>query len=206
MKKVPLHFKIILGLVLGVIYALLSSTWGWSEFTINWIDPFGRIFINLLKLIAVPLVLFSIIIGISGFGDASRLGRLGIKTLVTYLVTTILAVGVGLLLVNTFNPGQFVDEGQRLKKRIAYELWVADTEGVEILDGECALCDADEATVSIVKAEMAERGVDDWTAQKLDIAKKKKEDGPLDFLVNMVPNNIFVSFNDSLLLIGVLVI
>ena len=200
MKKLPLHFKIILGLVLGVIYALLSSSWGWSEFTINWIDPFGRIFINLLKLIAVPLVLFSIISGISGFGDASRLGRLGIKTLTTYLVTTILAVGVGLLLVNSFDPGQFVDEEQRLKNRIAYELWVADTEGVEILDGKCALCDADEATVGLVKAEMAEKGVDDWTAQKLDIAKKKKQDGPLDFLVNMVPNNIFVSFNDSLML------
>lgn len=181
-------------------YALLGSKMGWSGFTIDWIDPFGKIFINLLKLIAVPLVLFSIISGISSFGDASRLGRLGVKTLLTYLVTTVLAVGVGLLLVNTINPGKFVDADQRLKNRIAYELWVADTEGVEILDGECAICDADEKLIGDVRAEMAAKGQDEWTAEKLDIARTKKEEGPLDFLVKMVPSNIFISFNDSLML------
>lgn len=200
MKRIPLHFKIILGLVLGIIYALIGSKLGWSEFTINWIDPFGRIFINLLKLIAVPLVLFSIIGGISSFGDASRIGRLGVKTLLTYLVTTLLAVGLGLLLVNTINPGKFVDDDQRLKNRIAYELWVSDTEGVEILDGKCAICDADESLIGEVKADMAAKGQDEWTAEKLDLAKKKKESGPLDFLVDMVPSNIFISFNDSLML------
>ena len=124
MKRIPLHTKIIAGLVLGVLYALLSSKMGWSEFTINWIDPFGRIFINLLKLIAVPLVLFSIISGISSFTDTSKLGRMGAKTLLTYLMTTLLAVGIGLVLVNSFQPGKFVDEEQRLKNRISYELWV----------------------------------------------------------------------------------
>ena len=60
MKKLPLHVKIIIGLVLGIIWAFASSALGWNQFTINWIDPFGQIFIRLLKSIAVPLVLFSI--------------------------------------------------------------------------------------------------------------------------------------------------
>ena len=64
MKKLALHWKILIGLFLGIIWAVLSSFFGWSEFTLNWIDPFGTIFINLLKLVAVPLVLFSIIKGI----------------------------------------------------------------------------------------------------------------------------------------------
>ena len=200
MKNIPLHAKIIGGLILGVLYALLSSKMGWSEFTINWIDPFGRIFINLLKLIAVPLVLFSIIGGISGFTDTSKLGRMGVKTLLTYLATTLLAVAIGLLLVNTFQPGKFVDEELRLKNRISYELWVAETDGVEILDGKCALCEADEALIGTVKADRLEKGVDEWVADKLEIAKTKKKEGPLDFLVKMVPSNIFLSFTDSLML------
>ncbi|MEO1255679.1 MAG: cation:dicarboxylase symporter family transporter, partial [Bacteroidota bacterium] len=71
MKNLPLHVKIIIGLVAGVIYAFISSALGWNQFTINWIDPFGTIFIRLLKFIAVPLVLFSIISGISGLSDIS---------------------------------------------------------------------------------------------------------------------------------------
>lgn len=77
MKKLALHWKIIIGLVLGIIWALLSSQLGWSEFTIDWIAPFGKIFINLLKLIAVPLVLVSIISGVANIGDPSSLGRMG---------------------------------------------------------------------------------------------------------------------------------
>ena len=69
LKNLPLHVKIIIGLVLGIIYALLSSYLGWNQFTLNWIDPFGEIFIRLLKFIAVPLVLFSIIAGISSLTD-----------------------------------------------------------------------------------------------------------------------------------------
>ncbi|MCK5907510.1 MAG: cation:dicarboxylase symporter family transporter, partial [Flavobacteriales bacterium] len=84
-KKLALHWQIVIGLVLGVIWALLSSKFGWSQFTLNWIDPFGQIFINLLKLIAVPLVLFSIIGGVTGIGDPEKLGRMGFKTLGLYL-------------------------------------------------------------------------------------------------------------------------
>lgn len=91
MSKLALHWKIIIGLVLGIIWAFAASALGWNEFTKNWIDPFGVIFIRLLKFIAVPLVLFSIISGISELKDISKLGRLGAKTLGIYLITTISA-------------------------------------------------------------------------------------------------------------------
>ena len=79
MKKPSLPVQIILGLVLGMPWALLSSSMGWSDFTIDWIAPFGTIFINLLKLIAIPLVLFSIIAGIGNLSDTATLGRMGVK-------------------------------------------------------------------------------------------------------------------------------
>ena len=68
-----------------------------------YIQPFGDIFINLLKLIAVPLVLFSIISGVTSLGNIQKLGRMGIKTLLTYVATTMAAVVIGLALVNVFH-------------------------------------------------------------------------------------------------------
>ena len=134
MKKIALHWQIIIGLILGIVWALLSSTLGWSQFTIDWIAPFGKIFINLLKLIAVPLVLFSIINGVSSIGDPKSLGRMGGKTLAAYLVTTVIAVSLGLLLVNLIKPGKLIDEQSRIDNRIGYEVWAADN-NVEIKDG-----------------------------------------------------------------------
>lgn len=121
-KKLALHWKIIIGLLLGIIWAYISANFGWSTFTKNWIAPWGEIFINLLKLIAIPLVLFSIIVGISGLSDIKRLGRVGIKTLGIYLLTTVFAVSLGLVLVNVIKPGKYLDENQRVKNRITYEL------------------------------------------------------------------------------------
>jgi len=100
-----LHWRILIGLVLGVIVAFISSSLGLSRFIIQWIDPFGQIFIKLLKLLAVPLVLFSIIKGIAGLSDITKLGRIGVKTLGFYVCTTLIAVSVGLFLVNTIQPG-----------------------------------------------------------------------------------------------------
>ncbi len=98
MKKLALHWKIIIGLFLGVLWAVLSGFFGWSEFTMNWLAPWGRIFISLLKLIAIPLVLFSIIGGIVGLGDPKHLGKIGLRTLGMYLLTTVFAISIGLLL------------------------------------------------------------------------------------------------------------
>ena len=76
MRKLALHWKIIIGMVLGVLYGLIASKMGWVDFTNDWIKPWGKIFINLLKLIAVPLVFASLIKGVSSLSDISKLSRI----------------------------------------------------------------------------------------------------------------------------------
>jgi Na+/H+-dicarboxylate symporter len=106
-KKIPLHTKIIAGLVLGLIFGLVViKTPIPNSFTLDYIKPIGTIFINALKMIAVPLVLASLIVGVSNLGDISKLSRIGGKTIGTYLVTTVLAITIGLVLVNIFKPGK----------------------------------------------------------------------------------------------------
>src|SRR5690606_36715210 len=134
-KRIPLHFRIIIGLLLGVVWAFVSGYLGWQQFTAWWIAPFGQIFINLLKLIAVPLVLFSIIHGIAGLADTRSLGRLGIKTLGLYLVTTVLAVSMGLLLVNAIQPGNKIDPSLQTVNRLSYELWAGE-HNIAVKDGK----------------------------------------------------------------------
>ena len=73
MKKVALHWQIIIGLLLGLAYGIVSANYGWGDFTSNWIAPFGTIFINLLKLIAMPLVLSSLISGVASLSDVKKL-------------------------------------------------------------------------------------------------------------------------------------
>ncbi len=194
MKKIPLHFQIIIGLVLGVVWALLSSSFGWSKFTINWIDPFGLIFIRLMKLIAVPLVLFSIIQGVSGLSNINKLGRIGIKTLATYIVTTVLAITVGLLIANIVKPGALVNQEQRLLNRKNYEAWVAKKDGVEILDNR-KLSNSEEIN---------SQKEDQFLIEKLETVQKRKEQGPLQFLVDMVPENLFSSLGDNALMLQVI--
>ncbi|SDL78948.1 Na+/H+-dicarboxylate symporter [Catalinimonas alkaloidigena] len=105
-KKLPLHTQIILGLVLGLVWGLVSAWLGWSpKITTDYIKPFGTIFVNLLKMIAVPLVLASLIVGVSSLSDISKLSRIGGKTIGIYLCTTVVAVTVGLLAVNLIRPG-----------------------------------------------------------------------------------------------------
>jgi len=199
-KKIPLHWRIIIGLVLGVLWALLASTLGWSEFTLNWIAPWGTIFINLLKLIAVPLVLFSIIQGIASLSDTSSLGRMGLKTIGLYLVTTVIAVSSGLLLVNTIKPGELVDQEQRIVNRISYEIWRNES-GAQILDEFNYLSDPEYASYRVAGQEkFAEDSSNQEANKKIAAAKKNKEQTPLQFVVDMVPSNIFISFNDSLML------
>jgi Na+/H+-dicarboxylate symporter len=204
MSKLALHWQIIIGLVAGILWAILSSTLGWSEFTLNWIDPFGVIFINLLKLIAVPLVLFSIISGISGLSDTSSLGRMGFKTLVAYLVTTVFAISIGLTLVNTFKPGTLVDESQRRSNRVRYELWVAETPGVEKLDDVNLLANLGEEEKEALRAEELALAQNATVQSKMESAKQTKDAGPLQFVVDMVPNNIFFSLNDNGLMLQVI--
>ena len=73
MKKIALHWQIIIGLFLGLAYGIFASNMGLNQFTTNWISPFGTIFINLLKLIAMPLVLSSLITGVASLSDIKKL-------------------------------------------------------------------------------------------------------------------------------------
>ncbi|MDH5381741.1 MAG: dicarboxylate/amino acid:cation symporter, partial [Cyclobacteriaceae bacterium] len=203
--KIPIHLKIIIGLILGIIWAIVSSYMGWAEFNVIWIKPFGTIFINLLKLIAVPLVLFSIIAGVASLSDIKRLGRMGVKTLTVYLVTTFIAVTVGLALVNTYKPGDRINEDQHIDNRISYELWAKDN-NIEILDNKCLSCDqANFARVEKIRKIMSLEPIDPTVAEKLETASKQKQEGPMRFIVDMIPSNIFVSLNDNSLMLQVIV-
>tara|TARA_Y100001972_G_scaffold129000_1_gene193334 strand:+ start:14201 stop:15622 length:1422 start_codon:yes stop_codon:yes gene_type:complete len=191
-RKLPLHVKIIIGLVLGIIWAFISSSLGWNQFTINWIDPFGTIFIRLLKFIAVPLVLFSIISGISGLSDVSKLGRMGFKTISIYLLTTVFAVTVGLGLVNLFKPGATIDDDQRIKNRISYELWVEETDGVKPKDNKDFLNDPQYASqVAEIANDPNREQTDSKVERTMQSAMQAKDASPLQPLVDMVPENIF---------------
>ena len=151
MKKLALHWKIIIGMVLGVVYGLIANQLGWVDFTNDWIKPWGKIFVNLLKLIAVPLVFASLIKGVASLSDISKLSRIGGKTIAIYLVSTVIAVTIGLLLVNTVKPGDGFDKD------------------------------------SISKTEQIEEGAN----KKIKAAENVKDGGPLQFLVDIVPTNIF---------------
>ena len=137
-------------MILGVLYGLLASKMGWVDFTNDWIKPWGKIFINLLKLIAVPLVFASLIKGVSSLSDISKLSRIGSKTIGIYLFTTLVAVTFGLLLVNIIQPGTSFSEEKRMELKEQY---------------------ASNA------------------ASKIAFAKDVKEDGPLQFIVDIVPSN-----------------
>jgi Na+/H+-dicarboxylate symporter len=212
MKDLPLHWKIIIGLILGVFYSLISSWLGWNEFTINWIDPFGSIFIRILKFIAVPLVLFSIIGGVAGLQDVSKLGRMGGKTMLFYLATTVFAIAVGLIFVNVFKPGTFIEEDQRIKNRVEYELWVQSTIGGAPKDGKSYLTDP-ELQPMVQKAlgadgmEKIKQKLADSPSSitdKIKAANRQKESRPLDFLVDMVPQNIILSISNNKLMLQVI--
>jgi len=150
MKNLALHWKIIIGMVLGVVFGLLAITIGWDQFTSDWIKPFGTIFINLLKLIAVPLVFASLIKGVASLSDISKLSRIGSRTIALYLVSTVLAVTTGLFIVNTIQPGKYFSEEKRIEFK---EKYASKTEA------------------------------------KMEAAAQVKDQGPLQFLVDIVPQN-----------------
>ena len=159
MNKLSLHWKIIFGMVLGVIIGLIfSSINGGNEIITNWVKPFGTIFINSLKLIAIPLILASLIKGISDLKDISKLSSMGGLTITTYLTTTVIAVSIGLLVVNMIKPGKTISEETRIELVQAYS------------------SNAD---------------------QKREVAKEKKESGPLQPLVDLVPSNFLGAASEN---------
>ena len=166
MKKLPLHLRIILGMLLGVICgAAFTKFENGNAFILDWVKPFGTIFINALKLIAMPLIISSLIKGVSDLKDISRLSLMGGRTIGIYLITTIIAVSIGLIIVNTIRPGNSISESTRMDLIAAYET------------------DAGE---------------------KQAVAKKQKESGPLQALVDLVPDNIFKATTDNVNMLQVI--
>lgn len=115
MKKLALHWQIIIGMILGLLFGWIFIQFSWGkQFVIDWIKPFGTIFINSLKLIAIPLIVASLIKGVSDLNDIRQLSKMGSRTIGIYLITTVLAISIGLLLVNVIKPGGFIEESTRL--------------------------------------------------------------------------------------------
>jgi Na+/H+-dicarboxylate symporter len=111
MKKLELHWQILIGMVLGIIFGFVMTFFSWGPtFVQEWINPFGTIFVKLLKLIAIPLILASLIKGISDLKDISKFRNIGLRTISIYIVTTVIAISMGLLLVNILKPGNGISE------------------------------------------------------------------------------------------------
>lgn len=115
-----LHWQIIVGLVLGLIFGIFAAAAGWQQFTADWIGPFGTLFLNLLKLIAVPLIIASLITGVASLADLKKLGRIGGKTIGIYMTTTVIALIIGLTVVNIMKPGRAVPEDMRVRLQESY--------------------------------------------------------------------------------------
>jgi len=159
MKKIPLHWSILLGMTLGVLVGVIFTTFkSGPQMISHWVKPFGTIFINALKLIAMPLILGSLIKGVSDLKDISRLSRMGGRTIGIYIMTTVVAVMIGLIMVNTIKPGKSISEETRQELFIAYQ------------------SDAEE---------------------KQAVAQKQKDAGPLQALVDLVPDNIFKATTEN---------
>lgn len=128
MGKVALHWKILIGIGLGVLFGILFLQFsGGKEFIVDWVKPFGTIFINLLKLIAIPLIVVSLIKGVSDLQDISKLSQMGLKTFSIYIFTTIVAIAIGLGIVNVIKPGNFISENTRTEMLNSFEGSVTET-------------------------------------------------------------------------------
>ena len=158
MKNLALHWKILIGMGAGVLFGLIAAYAGWNQFVVDWIKPFGTIFINALKLIAVPLIIASLIKGISDLQDISQLSKMGGRTIVIYMITTVTAVMLGLLIVNVVKPGKLIEESTRLELMDAYG---GDAE------------------------------------EKIAQAQQQQGQGPLQALIDIVPDNIFAATTDN---------
>ncbi len=156
--KIPLYLKIIIGMILGIIFGIIAVITNINEFVTDWIKPWGTIFINLLKLIAIPLIFVSLIKGITSLSDISRLSKIGLKTIVWYIFTTIIAISIGLLIANTVNPGTHFPKEKRIEFQKKYS---------------------------------------DKITSKQKTAEQVKQKGPLQFVVDIIPENFIKSASDN---------
>ena len=137
MPKLAMHWWILIGLVLGVAYGYVAAVAGGTEHVLEYIKPIGKLFLNLLKMIAVPLVLFSLVAGVASLNDTSKLGRIGGKSIVLYLATTAIAISIGLVVVNVFAPGAGLSEATRTSLASA----TADQTSAKLAHAEVSIVD-----------------------------------------------------------------
>jgi proton glutamate symport protein len=159
-KAIPLHVKILSGMFLGTVFGFLAIWLGLGSFVTVWIKPFGTIFINLLKLIAVPLILVSLISGVSSLKDTASFKRIGSRTIIIYISTTLVAVLLGLGMVNLVKPGKYfsVEKREQMKEKYGAKVNAKTTAAEEQI---------------------------------------KSKETPLQFLIDIVPINIFKSASDN---------
>ncbi|HBI00436.1 MAG TPA: dicarboxylate/amino acid:cation symporter [Flavobacterium sp.] len=156
--KLALHWKILIGMILGLVFGYLMKNLELREIVVDWVKPFGTIFINLLKMIAVPLIVVSLIVGLSDLKDIAKLSKLGGRTVALYLFSTVCAVSIGLVLANLIRPGDYINDESR---KSLLESFAGDA------------------------------------AQKIELAEKAKNSGPLQPLVDVVPENFFMAMTDN---------
>ncbi|MDE0535592.1 dicarboxylate/amino acid:cation symporter [Tenacibaculum sp. L6] len=161
MRKLALHWQILIGMILGILFGLaMTFVEGGASFVADWIKPLGTIFVKLLKLIAVPLIIASLVKGISDLKDISKFKNIGLRTILIYIGTTVIAITVGLVLVNVVQPGNGISEETIAKLTETY----ANSGGVQ---------------------------------SKIAEASKQKASGPLQFVVDMVPDNAMQAMSNN---------
>ncbi len=165
LKKTPLYAKILIGMLIGIVIGVLSVILGINSFVTDFIKPFGTIFLNMLKLVAMPLIFASLVAGVAGLSDITKLSRIGLKTISLYILTTLIAVAIGLVIVNVVNPGKFFPDEKRVEFVSKYSIDVA---------------------------------------AKQDVAQNFKEQSPLQFLVDIVPENVVRAASDNTLMLQVI--
>ena len=167
MKNTPLYVKILAGMLIGISVGFIAVKLGIGHWVDNWVTPWGTIFIRLLKMVAIPLVFLSLVKGISGLSDVRRLSHMGLKTLGIYISTTVMAICIGLLMVNILNPGQVFPREKADEYRSRYEQAVESrNQGVQVV----------------------------------------QEAGPLQFLVDIVPDNVIQAGSDNSKMLQIILI
>ena len=120
-KKFPLYIQILIGMVVGIIIGFIATHTGSATLVKDWIQPWGQLFIRLLQLIAIPLVFISLVKGVTGLKDISRFSKLGGRTILIYLCTTVVAVLLGLSMGLLVQPGNLVDREQMVHLQEDYQ-------------------------------------------------------------------------------------
>jgi len=150
--KIPVYLQILAGMCIGIVAGLIAIAINGHQFVTDWVKPWGQIFIRLLQLVAVPLVFISLVKGVIGLGDVSRFSKMGLKTIALYVITTVIAILLGITLVSVIKPGQYFDASQTI-----------------VMEGTFS---------SSMEA-------------------RRTQDGPLNFLFEIIPNNIFAAIGDN---------